>query len=94
MAHNSSSHVLRPRILSKDPIFPRPHHLLTKYSCSGKHVVFGEVIKGKSLAREVERHPTSSGDNPTVPIIISHCGELMDGEDDGVTPSGLAGGRE
>jgi peptidyl-prolyl isomerase D len=42
----------------------------------GKHVVFGEVIKGKSLVRQVENYPTSSGDVPTTPITISDCGLL------------------
>ncbi|CAK5269805.1 unnamed protein product [Mycena citricolor] len=42
----------------------------------GKHVVFGEVIKGKSLIRQVENFPTSSGDVPTSPVVISDCGVL------------------
>ena len=41
-----------------------------------KHVVFGEVVKGKSVVRQIENHPTSSGDAPTAPIIISDCGVL------------------
>ena len=58
-----------------------------------KHVVFGEVIKGKSIGttvstlyfpllhfylqvRQVENYPTSSGDVPSSPIIISDCGVL------------------
>ncbi|KAF9224892.1 hypothetical protein BS17DRAFT_779229 [Gyrodon lividus] len=42
----------------------------------GKHVVFGEVIKGKSIVRRIENHPTSSGDVPTNPIVIAACGVL------------------
>ncbi|ESK94789.1 peptidyl-prolyl cis-trans isomerase [Moniliophthora roreri MCA 2997] len=42
----------------------------------GKHVVFGEVIKGKSVVRQIENFPTSSGDKPTSPIIIEDCGVL------------------
>ncbi|KDR77002.1 hypothetical protein GALMADRAFT_246185 [Galerina marginata CBS 339.88] len=42
----------------------------------GKHVVFGEVIKGKSLVRKIEDYPTASGDVPTDPIVIANCGEL------------------
>ncbi|KAH7928856.1 hypothetical protein BV22DRAFT_1192497 [Leucogyrophana mollusca] len=42
----------------------------------GKHVVFGEVIKGKSIVRQIENHPTSSGDVPTEPITIAACGVL------------------
>ncbi|KIK80566.1 hypothetical protein PAXRUDRAFT_833456 [Paxillus rubicundulus Ve08.2h10] len=41
-----------------------------------KHVVFGEVIKGKSLVRKIENHPTTSGDVPTKPIVIAACGVL------------------
>jgi len=42
----------------------------------GKHVVFGEVIKGKSLVRQMEHYPTGSGDVPTSPIVIASCGVL------------------
>ncbi|KAG7095843.1 Peptidyl-prolyl cis-trans isomerase cyp40 [Marasmius oreades] len=42
----------------------------------GKHVVFGEVIKGKSIVRQIENFPTSNGDVPTQPIIIEDCGVL------------------
>ena len=50
---------------------PTPH-------LDGKHVVFGEVIQGKSVVRRIEHHPTSSGDVPTVPFTIADCGELKD----------------
>ncbi|KAK1220133.1 peptidyl-prolyl cis-trans isomerase cpr6 [Marasmius sp. AFHP31] len=42
-----------------------------------KHVVFGEVIKGKSIVRQIENFPTSNGDKPTEPIIIEDCGILL-----------------
>ncbi|KAJ7285895.1 peptidyl-prolyl cis-trans isomerase [Mycena rebaudengoi] len=42
----------------------------------GKHVVFGEVIKGKSVVRQIENYPTSPGDVPTAPIDIADCGVL------------------
>jgi len=48
---------------------PTPH-------LDGKHVVFGEVIRGKSVARAVENHPTDSGDKPTAPCVIADCGQL------------------
>ncbi|KAN0136875.1 cyclophilin-like domain containing protein [Lactarius tabidus] len=48
---------------------PTPH-------LDGKHVIFGEVIRGKSLVRRIENHPASSGDVPTEPITITDCGEL------------------
>ncbi|KLO18981.1 hypothetical protein SCHPADRAFT_818941 [Schizopora paradoxa] len=52
---------------------PTPH-------LDGKHVIFGEVLKGKSLVRRIEHHPTSEGDVPTVDFTIADCGELS--EDD------------
>lgn len=48
---------------------PTPH-------LDNKHVVFGEVIRGKSLVRRIENHPTSGGDVPTEPIIIAKCGSI------------------
>lgn len=48
---------------------PTPH-------LDGKHVVFGEVIKGKSIVRQIEHYPTANGDVPTAPIIIADCGVL------------------
>ncbi|KAL4071718.1 peptidyl-prolyl cis-trans isomerase [Scleroderma citrinum] len=48
---------------------PTPH-------LDGKHVVFGEVIRGKSVVRTIENYPTDGTDVPTAPIIISACGVL------------------
>ncbi|KAH8102044.1 peptidyl-prolyl cis-trans isomerase Cpr7 [Cristinia sonorae] len=42
----------------------------------GKHVVFGEVIRGKSIVRAIENTPTSSGDVPNSPCTIVACGQL------------------
>jgi peptidyl-prolyl isomerase D len=41
----------------------------------GKHVVFGQVINGKSLVRKVENMPTQA-DKPTSDVVIADCGEL------------------
>ena len=41
----------------------------------GKHVVFGEVINGKSVVRKIENMPTQA-DKPTTDVIIADCGEL------------------
>lgn len=41
-----------------------------------KHVVFGEVIEGKSIVRKLERCEKGEGDKPIVDWIISDCGEL------------------
>ena len=51
---------------------PTPH-------LDGKHVVFGEVINGKSLVRKIENMPTQS-DKPNVDVKVVDCGELK-GED-------------
>ncbi|KAJ6588114.1 peptidyl-prolyl cis-trans isomerase [Mycena capillaripes] len=48
---------------------PTPH-------LDGKHVVFGEVVKGKSIVRQIENYPTSSGDVPNAPVVIADCGVL------------------
>ncbi|KKA29137.1 hypothetical protein TD95_003480 [Thielaviopsis punctulata] len=41
-----------------------------------KHVVFGEVIAGKSIVRAIEHSHTDSGDRPTKKVEITNCGEL------------------
>ena len=56
---------------------PTPH-------LDGKHVVFGKVLKGISVVREIERTKKGDGDAPLEPVIIADCGELAEGEDDGV----------
>ncbi|CAD5116259.1 DgyrCDS5167 [Dimorphilus gyrociliatus] len=48
----------------------------------GKHVVFGEVINGIDVVRELEYQKTES-DKPLMDCVISDCGELAEGEDDG-----------
>jgi peptidyl-prolyl isomerase D len=46
-----------------------------------KHVVFGEVINGKSLVRRIESIPTQA-DKPQHDVKIVDCGELKDEEYD------------
>jgi len=51
----------------------------------GKHVVFGKVLKGKSLVRQIEEMATDTRDRPLTPITISDCGVLApeeSGEED------------
>lgn len=51
---------------------PTPH-------LDGKHVVFGEVLNGKSVVRKVENMPTQA-DKPTTDVTIVGCGELTGDE--------------
>ncbi|KAF8336448.1 peptidyl-prolyl cis-trans isomerase [Cantharellus anzutake] len=55
---------------------PTPH-------LDDKHVIFGEVIVGKSVVRAMENTPTASGDAPILPVKIAKAGELKPDEDDG-----------
>jgi peptidyl-prolyl isomerase D len=48
---------------------PTPH-------LDGKHVVFGEVISGKSIVRQIENLPTQGSDKPAKDVVITDCGEL------------------
>ncbi|KAK7185704.1 peptidyl-prolyl cis-trans isomerase D [Paraphaeosphaeria sporulosa] len=52
---------------------PTPH-------LDNKHVVFGEVINGKSIVREIENLKTQSGDKPLHDATIIDCGELTGDE--------------
>lgn len=45
---------------------------------NGKHVVFGEVIKGMEVVRAIERTRVNSNDRPISPVVIADCGELKD----------------
>lgn len=49
----------------------------------GKHVVFGKVLKGMGVVRSIEHTLVGDGDRPIVDVIISDCGELLEGIDDG-----------
>lgn len=48
---------------------PTPH-------LDGKHVVFGKVLNGKSVVRQIENLTTQSGDRPAKEAQITDCGEL------------------
>ena len=41
-----------------------------------KHVVFGRVLTGLEVCREVENLPTGQSDKPTVDVVIESCGQL------------------
>ncbi|KAI8374839.1 peptidyl-prolyl cis-trans isomerase D [Blakeslea trispora] len=55
---------------------PTPH-------LDGKHVVFGKVLKGKGVVRALEALETAQ-DKPLEDAVIANCGELAEGEDDGI----------
>lgn len=44
----------------------------------GKHVVFGEVLEGFDVIKQMEATTTSAGDKPIVPIVITACGEVKE----------------
>eukprot|EP00461_Guttulinopsis_vulgaris_P000277 UN00277 len=46
---------------------PTPH-------LDGKHCVFGEVVKGYDIIKQIEMTPTNSRDQPLQPCIIADCG--------------------
>ena len=48
-----------------------------------KHVIFGRVLKGMGVVREME-HTKTASDKPLKDIVIENCGELKEGEDDGI----------
>ncbi|KAH7383913.1 peptidyl-prolyl cis-trans isomerase 1 [Pyrenochaeta sp. MPI-SDFR-AT-0127] len=50
-----------------------------------KHVVFGEVINGKSIIRQIENLKTQSGDKPLQDTTIVDCGELTGDDYDKAT---------
>jgi len=44
-----------------------------------KHVVFGHVVEGMDIVRQIENTDVLPGDKPEVPIIIEDCGEMEAG---------------
>lgn len=65
---------------------PTPH-------LDNKHVVFGKVLKGKSIIRRIENLVTDSGDKPTSAAVIADCGEIPSGADDGVNETDDTGDK-
>ena len=44
----------------------------------GKHVVFGQVLKGMEVVKEVEQVETDGQDKPKVDVVIEDCGEILE----------------
>ena len=51
----------------------------------GKHVVFGQVLKGMEVVKEVEALETDAQNLPKTKVIIANCGEIKDGKE--ISPS-------
>ena len=70
--------------LNKGPNCNNSQFLMTLGECSdldGKGVVFGRVVEGMSVLRQIEKVSTDSNDFPKVPVRIFNCGELDDGRE-------------
>ena len=48
---------------------PYPH-------LNGKHTIFGGLVAGQETLQRIANVPTDRKDRPTVPVLISRCGEL------------------
>lgn len=50
----------------------------------GKHVVFGKVVKGMGVVRSIEHVTIGDNDCPSPDVVIADCGEIAEGQDDGM----------
>lgn len=54
----------------------------------GKHVVFGQVLKGKGVVRFIENQKTGSDDRPVQSVVITDCGLLDESQENSATEEG------
>lgn len=45
------------------------------------NVVFGQVLKGIEIQKELELIEVNESKKPKIPVVISNCGELKDGKE-------------
>ncbi|EGR34047.1 peptidylprolyl isomerase roc1, putative [Ichthyophthirius multifiliis] len=44
----------------------------------GKHVVFGQVIDGMDVVRQIAKVPVDINERPKLPVVIKQCGQIGD----------------
>ena len=42
----------------------------------GKHVVFGKVVEGSNVVKQIESQKVDEDDKPLKDVIVSQCGQL------------------
>nr|XP_043621061.1 peptidyl-prolyl cis-trans isomerase CYP40-like [Erigeron canadensis]XP_043621062.1 peptidyl-prolyl cis-trans isomerase CYP40-like [Erigeron canadensis] len=50
----------------------------------GKNVVFGKVVKGMGVVKSIEHVAIDDNDCPVPEVVIVDCGEIKEGQDDGI----------
>lgn len=49
----------------------------TTHGTSGKHVVFGRVVRGYDIIQRIVEVPVDEKDRPKLPVAVANCGELV-----------------
>ena len=63
------------KLIKLDKIIRWKWIVFNKLRLDGKHVVFGKVVEGMKIVRQIESLGSSSG-KPSKRITISDCGQL------------------
>ncbi|KAG2493946.1 hypothetical protein HYH03_007876 [Edaphochlamys debaryana] len=58
---------------------------------NGKHVVFGRVLKGMGVVREIEQTETGEQDKPVQDVVIAECGALSEAQQEAAAQAPAAG---